>query len=342
MESLMMDREPDEMRNLGVVGICKEAFNILQLHIRLFLSLTLTLVLPLGAVIFCHSLITHPLWKKISHNADELHMELPNSPQAAATQHLLDAELFVLGVVTVLYIIFVLAFSLLSTAAIVYSVASIYTAKGLSYVKVLSVVPKVWKRLFFTFLWAHVIMFLYYFAFFVIIILLISLLGTGITGLIPGVAVVVVFYCFLIYFNLVWHLASVVSVLEDSYGIGALKKSVDLIKGKRWVACSVFLLYAFCTFLVLSSYNHLVSGHHHMHSMVGRVLFGLVLLVLWTAVTLIGILVQTVVYFVCKSYHQESIDRYALSEHLDGYLGEYMPLKGPVSLEALEAELEDI
>jgi hypothetical protein len=61
----MMDREPDEMRNLGVVGICKEAYNILQLHIRLFLSLALTLVLPLGVVVFCHSLITHPLLKKI-------------------------------------------------------------------------------------------------------------------------------------------------------------------------------------------------------------------------------------------------------------------------------------
>jgi hypothetical protein len=53
-------------------------------------------------------------------------------------------------------------------------------------------------------------------------------------------------------------------------------------------------------------------------------------------------LVQSVLYFVCKSHHNESIDRYALSEHLDGYLGEYMPLKGPVSLEALEAELEEI
>lgn len=338
-----MEREPDEMRSLGVVGICKEAYNILQLHIRLFLALALTLVLPLGAVIFCHSLITHPLLRKISHNADELHMERPDSPEATVTQNRLDAEFFGLGIITVLYMIFVLAFSLLSTAAIVYSVASIYTGKGLSYMKVLSVIPKVWKRLMFTFLWAHVLIFFYYFAFFIVIILLLLLqAGTGMSVLIPGILVTVVFYCFLVYFNLVWHLASVVSVLEESFGIAALKKSLDLIKGKRWVACSVFLLYAFCMFVVLTLFNAMVRGRHHMHSMVGRVFFGLLLLLLWTAVTLIGILVQTVVYFVCKSYHHESIDRYALSEHLDGYLGEYMPLKGPVSLEALEAELEDI
>ncbi|KAG0573189.1 hypothetical protein KC19_VG156200 [Ceratodon purpureus] len=339
----MMDREPDEMRNLGVVGICKEAYNILQLHIRLFLSLALTLVLPLGVVVFCHSLITRPLWKKIHHNSHELQMETPDSPAAHDTQGRLDAELFGLGVITVFYMIFVLAFSLLSTAAIVYSVACIYTAKGLSYTKVLSVIPKVWERLMFTFLWAHCLIFLYYFVFFIIIILFLLIQNaSGISVLIPGIVVTVVFYCFLVYFNLVWHLASVVSVLEDSCGIGALKKSVDLIKGKRWVACSVFFLYAFCTSLVLTSCNHLVSGHHHMHSMFGRVFFVFVLLLLWTAVTLIGILVQTVVYFVCKSFHHESIDRYALSEHLDGDLGEYMPLKGPVSLEALEAELEEI
>ena len=341
--SLVMDREPDEMRSLGVVGICKEAYSILQLHIRLFLSLALTLVLPLGAIIFCHTWVTHPLVRKILRNSDELQMEQPGSAAAAATKGRLDAELYGLAVATVLYMIFVLAFSLLSTAAIVYSVACIYTAKGLSYVKVLSVVPKVWKRLFFTFIWAHFLIFLYYFTYFIVIVLLFMLQqGTGISALIPLIVLTIVFHSFLVYFSLVWHLASVISVLEESYGIGALKKSVDLIKGKRWVAFSVFFLYACCVFVVLFLYNHLVRGHHHMHSIFGRLFFGSILLLLWTAVTLIGILVQTVVYFVCKSYHQETIDRYALSEHLDAYMGEYMPLKGPVSLEALEAELEEI
>jgi hypothetical protein len=156
-----------------------------------------------------------------------------------------------------------------------------------------------------------------------------------------AVPVVIVFSCLEVYIYLVWHLASVVSVLEDSYGIAALRKSSELIKGKRWVACSVFLIYTIFTSLVLTMYNVLVRDPNHMQSVFGRFVLGMLLLLLWTAFTLIGILVQTVVYFVCKSYHQESIDRYALSEHLDGYLGEYMPLKGPVSLETLEAELED-
>lgn len=338
-----MDREPDEMRSLGVVGICKEAYNILRLHVRLFLSLALTLLLPLGLIIFCHSFISAPLINKIMRNEDALNQEEAGSPVAAKTRSVLGAEYFGLGVLAFIYLIFVLAFSLLSTAAIVYTVACIYTAKGLSYVKVISVVPRVWKRLFMTFLWAHVLVFVYH-VIFIFILVLIILLRAYISQIfdILIVPALLVFYALLIYIYLVWHLASVVSVLEDRYGIGALRKSSELIKGKRWVGCAVFLIYTLLSSIVLSTYSVLVTDPTHMQSIVGRIFIGLLLLLLWTALSLIGILVQTVVYFVCKSYHHESIDRYALSEHLESYLGEYMPLKGPVSLEALEAELEEI
>jgi hypothetical protein len=338
-----MDREPDEMQLLGVGGICNEAYKIFRSYTRLLLSLACTLVLPLGIVIFSHSLISDPLMHKIFRNEERLAREQAGSPAAARTESRLDAEFFGLGVITVLYVVFLLAFSLLSTAAIVYSVASIYTGKGLSYLKVISVVPKVWKRLVYTFLWAHLLIFLYYVAFAVILLVLFTIqAATGITVLPIVVPVWIAFDALLIYFNLVWHLASVVSVLEESYGIGALKKSAHLIKGKRLVGFCLFSIYVISVVFVLSLFRGLVSHHHHMHSMFGRVIVGSLLLVLWTAVTLMGILVQSVLYFVCKSHHNESIDRYALSEHLDGYLGEYMPLKGPVSLEALEAELEEI
>ncbi|KAK4387356.1 hypothetical protein Sango_2342200 [Sesamum angolense] len=36
----------------------------------------------------------------------------------------------------------------------------------------------------------------------------------------------------------------------------------------------------------------------------------------------------TVIYFVCKSYHHENIDKSALSDHLEVYVGDYVPLKG--------------
>lgn len=341
-----METELDEMRTLGIVGICKEAYTITKLHVRLFLSLGLTLVLPLGAIMFCHGLLSDPLLRKINHNERELETEPVGSSAAAHTQSVLDSELFGLGIITIIYIIFFLAFSLLSTASIVYTVASIYSSKGLSYQKVLSVVPRVWKRLFMTFLWAHILVFLYNVAFvFIIVMLLLLQLQTGIPFTVLFIPLMLMFYCLLVYIYLVWHLASVVTVLEDSYGISAIKKSADLIEGKRWVGWVMILIYTLATVVVLTLFNVFVrSPFHRVESGFGRVLLGVTLLGLWTVVTVLGIVVQTIVYFVCKSVHLENIDRGLLSEHLDGYLGEYMPLKGPiVSLEALEeAELEDV
>ncbi|KAM7511168.1 hypothetical protein LguiB_010043 [Lonicera macranthoides] len=54
---------------------------------------------------------------------------------------------------------------------------------------------------------------------------------------------------------------------------------------------------------------------------------------------LFGLVFQTIIYFVCKSYHHENIDKSALSNHLeDIYLGEYLLLKPKdVQLEQYQA-----
>lgn len=51
---------------------------------------------------------------------------------------------------------------------------------------------------------------------------------------------------------------------------------------------------------------------------------------------LIALVVQTVIYLVCKSYHHENIDKSILADHLEVYLGEYVPLNGKaVQMESL-------
>ena len=50
-----------------------------------------------------------------------------------------------------------------------------------------------------------------------------------------------------IYMTALWHLASVVSVLEPIYGFAAMKKSYELLKGKTRVAAMlVFVYLAIC------------------------------------------------------------------------------------------------
>jgi hypothetical protein len=338
-----MEGEPEVMHSLGIGGIYKEAFKILRTYTRLLMSLAFTLVLPLGIVIFSHYLISDRLEEKIFRNENLVSQE-EGTPAAADTEKVLDKEVVGLGILTLLYVIFVLAFSLLSTSAIVYSVASIYTGKGLSYFKVISVVPKVWKRLVITFLWAQLVILCYNISFAILFFLFLLLQKTiGVTMLPILIPLAVAFYMILVYLNLLWHLASVISVLEDSTGLHALRKSYHLMQGKNLIGFCLFLIYIACTVTILSFFQiGVVSPTHHLDGVAGRVILGFSLLVLWTGVTLVGILAQTVLYFVCKAYHNESIDRYTLSDHLDGYLEVYTPLKGPISLAALDAELEEV
>lgn len=319
-----MDTTPEEIGFAGVVGIFTEAVKLLRSYSRHFLSMAGTLVLPLGIFLFSHRFATDPVLHKLSKMGHNNH---------------LDAEFVGLYVVAVLYILLALALSLFATAAIIYSVACIYTGKGLSYTKVMSVVPKLWSRLMNTFFWAHTLLSFYYAGFIVLLLGLLFLQATtGVSMTVLVIPSALVFNFFLVHFNLVWHLASAVSVLEDTKGVSAMKRGNTLIQGKRLVGFCLFCIYAACMVGMVGLFRELGKTSRQWR----RVCLGGLLLVAWTAVTFVAIVIQSIFYFVCKAYHQESIDRSALAEKLDGYLGEYVLLREPGSLGALDAELEDV
>lgn len=51
-----------------------------------------------------------------------------------------------------------------------------------------------------------------------------------------------------------------------------------------------------------------------------RVLVGVVLVLLMVVVNLLWLLVQSVFYYVCKSFHHESAEKNALQDVLQGYV----------------------
>lgn len=67
-----------------------------------------------------------------------------------------------------------------------------------------------------------------------------------------------------------------------------------------------------------------------------RIVVGGFLVGVLVIVNLVGLLVQSVFYYVCKSYHHQGIDKSVLYNHLGGYLGEYVPLKSSVQMENLD------
>ncbi|KAI3926616.1 hypothetical protein MKW98_014263 [Papaver atlanticum] len=104
----------------------------------------------------------------------------------------------------------------------------------------------------------------------------------------------------------VWNIATVVTVLEKDYGRKALAKSMRLIVGKIWVSCAVFSLLEIAFTGIIFTFVYLVVYGNKM-SLVGKVFVGIGCYLLMTIWIHFSLVVHTVVYFVCKSYHNEDI-----------------------------------
>lgn len=151
-----------------------------------------------------------------------------------------------------------------------------------------------------------------------------------------------------VYLSALWHLASVITVLEPIQGLAAIKKSYELLKGKIRMVSVLVLGYLLIFAGISSAFGSIVvdggahKGHEKRYSVFARIVIGGVLIGVLVVVILVGLLVQSLFYYVCKSYHNERIDKSALYNHLGGYLGEYyQPLKGNMQIDdSLEVEMK--
>lgn len=157
-------------------------------------------------------------------------------------------------------------------------------------------------------------------------IIFIVLLGSRTIAVVLLVLLFMLYSVGFLYISLIWQLACVVSVLEDFYGLKAMRKSRDLIKGKVGISLLVFLVLGVSAVGVHLLFEGLVVGRVQK-TFLFRISFGVFCLSLETVLMLLGFIVQTIIYFVCKSFHHENIDKSSLSDHLEEYLGEYVPLK---------------
>ena len=325
-----MDREQEDLQFLGFFGIINESFKIIFSWRKIFSQITLALILPLSFIFLAHIQISQLLFFNILDNEDRLDHTQKNSPTYAKLSDVVSSEKAALWAFKAAYFTFLLILSLLSTSAVVYTIASIYTAKEITFKKVLSVVPKVWKRLFITFICSFAIVLVYNIVAGALLFSCLAFVGFSASGytivVLFGVLFLIIYSIGFVYISIVWHLASVVSVLEDVYGFKAMIKSKALIKGKMWIAVGFFILLFLCFMGIEVVFeNFVVLGMERGAGI--RILVGILCFLFLFKVILFGLVVQTVIYFVCKSYHHENIDKSSLADHLEVYLGEYVPLK---------------
>lgn len=332
MKTVVMEREQEEMQFLGVFGIYKEACKIIFSWRKIFSQITLALILPLSLISLAQIEVSNVLSGKIINDKVELLGTEAGTKRYNILSDHISSEVAYFWLFEVACLILGLIFFLLSTAAVVYTIASIYTGREVSFKKVMSVVPKVWKRLMVTFMSIFVAFFAYS-----VVAILVSLVVLIIASFVfigfPylkvfysfGIVLLVLFFMGIVYMTIVWQLSYAVSVLEEARGFKAMTKSRALIKGKMWTAIIIFSMLNLSSVVIHMAFQNLVVQAVSMNTAT-RVLYGVVCLLMFLGLFLFGLVIQTVIYFVCKSNHHENIEKSALSDHLDVYHKEYAPL----------------
>ncbi|CAI9291500.1 unnamed protein product [Lactuca saligna] len=315
---ITMDRTEEDMKFVGFFGIFKQSFKTIFSSNKIFAQITLALILPLTIVFLAHMEISRHLFWKIE--SSSLVSESDSYYRARATA----ADWLYYWLFKVAYITLFAVFSLLSTAAIVFTIASIYTDREVVFRKVMTVVPKVWKRLFVTFVFIYIAFFIYNVIGGVVLVIVRSIFGYSAIGIILWFIIVILYIIGFLYLSVVWQLASVVTVLENTYGFRAMRKGKDLAYGKKKVGMGIALvLYGFLLGLLIV-YELFVEygGEIFDLAMIWRVMIGILCGVLILNLFLLFFVTQTMLYLVCKSHHREVIDKLSLSTFLGAYMGE--------------------
>ncbi|KAK9111447.1 hypothetical protein Scep_018966 [Stephania cephalantha] len=320
-----MDREPEQFKHLGFAGIFKDGFKItFSKEQSIFSKILLAFILPFAILTMIQLELTSYLSLKIYDNHISVNDAWYDEPQHHQFKQKLVAEWIVFLVVNIAYLLIgILVFYLFSISSTTYTVACIYASKANSFKQVLrAATTKVWKRLAITFLWNLFIQIIYDVVASIFLAIALALAKSNhlrILGVILLIILAILFIIGFVYINVIWGMASVVSVLEDSRGLRAMKRSKGLLKGKMKVAIAIFVVFQIVLIGMQVGYSVLASiGGLGVRLGVGIVCFFVLLMMF-----LLGLVVETVLYIVCKSCHHEYIDQASLADILEGNVGRY-------------------
>ncbi|KAI3930392.1 hypothetical protein MKW92_045789 [Papaver armeniacum] len=217
------------------------------------------------------------------------------------------------------YFLSLFLFSLFSTSAIAFTVASLYASKSISFISIVFAIPCISKHLMITFFYALLLMIINFLAVTTPASVLVLLNVNEGKALWWGflITFAIIYFVVHLYVMALWHLASVISVVEPNvYGLEAMKKSRQLLQGRTKIAMELVNVYFAATWVVRMLVGYVMQFPVHF---IVKLLLGLLCLFMLVAINFKGLLVQSVFYFACKSHHNQMVDKKVLYDHLCGY-----------------------
>lgn len=302
-----MEKHNELKASLGFFGVLKKTFELIFSNKKIFSQITLALIVPLSLILQANILVTQLLSSKIFGNNDNMHPTFDIFQYSNLNLSELNSFKGVVfwALIKFSYFFFTLIFSFLCTSTVAFIVSCIYTGKDINVKKAFSIIPKVWKQVLFTLLISLFIAFFYDVVFGSLLVLTLGFLLNG-PAIIAAVVVLILFFAGSLYITITWHLAIVVSVLEENvYGIKAITKSRFLLKGKIGLAMGMLVISGVCSAVIDAIFQKFALRELLIQNVGIRVGIGVFCFLLESLLILFDLVVQTVVYYVCKSYHAD-------------------------------------
>lgn len=325
--------EQEKLQFLGFLGIFKESIKLILAWPKIFFQITIFLILPQSCILLVDNWVFKtPHFNKNYNNIPTLEHNNQLTLRSPSYENILGSMIFNQNVTytltksTVLWIISIIS-SFVTISSIAYTISYIYQNEKVSFKKVISVLPKVWKPFMITYLSWYCVIFIY-----TIVLVIWALIFVTLDKQYIFIGGLVLFVVGMVYVSIIWEFSITISVLENIRGFNALKKSKELIKGKLSTALGILLVLIILEAPIIAAIIHdqLLGGEVQL-----TIWFGIFKVVWSTLTCLLGYVSQVVFYFVCKSYHQqENIEKISSlttkNDNLNLYLGEYVPLKEEV------------
>lgn len=302
-------RSDYQFYSTSALEILRETVRILRYNLMGFMGIAALLICPVSAVLLSNVLVDQSIVKKLTIRL-LLVAKSSGLPLRPFVKH--SCQKFAEMVVSsAMCFPFFITLSLLSKAAVVYSVDCTYSRKVFDAPKFYVIVSKIWRRVVSTYLWVCVVISGCLTLFLVLLIAvssLFSMMGVA-SDLIVYPAMMVGFAFSIIFANaiIICNIAIVISVLEDVSGPQALFRASILIKGQTQVGLLIFLGSTIGMAFIEGLFEHRVKTLSYGDGS-SRIWEGPLLVLMYSFVVLIDSMMSTVFYFSCKSYRMEALN----------------------------------
>ncbi|KAH7570044.1 hypothetical protein JRO89_XS05G0036300 [Xanthoceras sorbifolium] len=298
-----------QFHSMNALEILRETVRILRYNSSGFMIIAALLICPLSAVVLSNVVVNHSIVKTLTvrlllvakSSGLPLRPFIQHSCQKFSEMAISSAMCFPLYI----------TLSLLSKAAVVYSVASTYSKRKVDFSKFFVTISRIWRRLVFTYLWMCMSIVGCVTLFFVLLIGVCSTVSViGFSSDLVVYAAMMVGLAFSVVFAnvvIICNIGIVISVLEDVSGPQALLSSGVLIKGQTQVGLLIFLGSTIGMTFIEGLFEHRVKTLSYGDGS-SRIWEGPLLVLMYSFVVLIDSMMNAVFYFSCKSYNIEASD----------------------------------